>query len=932
MSKKTLGTILSVASIALMFVPIPGLGQLAAFGLKIAVSSLLAVGLGVASSLLLKASGPKAPAHAQDRLQASYDIHAPRKIVFGHTAAGTDVRYQAYTGSNQEYLDQIVVVASHECEAVEEIWFDSKKAWSASGGITSDFTGYLTIDVRNPGTRVNGIAIDSTWTANCSLTGCTYFHARYKLTGNSSKAQSPFASSIPSRMTVRVKGAKVPDLRVGGVDPANQATWVYSSGGSDSGRNPAWARLFYEIGWRINGKLALGQGKPIARLNLPSYTTAANHCDESVALAAGGTEPRYRHDMVYSESEDPSSVLMNISAAMNAVPTDDGGKISILCLHDDLSDPDVLELSDDDLADPAEENWDPEAEIQSTVNIVRGAYTDPSDTSLYQLAPETEVALDDAAHDYGSLDGVQRIAPFSAPQVQSPTQWQRLATLRLMRSQYAGVYKANFKARGWLGRMFGPVSFTHRGLGFVAKNFQVIGIGLPTGSIVPLTLREVDHAGFGWSTGDEQAVGTATAPANWNWANDPLLQGVADLANAATVVLYQSNNTGIAPAVPGSTLTFTFATEALSGTLGSWSQSVPPPSSGAFRFSIQAVASGPGATDTIATGEWSTPNMVASDGAGFIQPAAPTAQESVPATHWLDSDDGYRTYVRVAGSGMLQLNGADVLLNGVPVELAWSLSVDLTLAAQVTVQAPLNPTIQRDSAGVVVSGQLPRTLGAPGLTRNGASITTSDSVSYAIQNIAGGIGAVTIDTANGSSTKGQSTIPTGLTSGGSYEIVATVDGVAQQPIKISVSVQNATPTQSSSKSGSTDVADDVTTTSYVQIGSIIAGLVKATGETIRGYYFGTYLKGTGSAGSRTGIVKWQYSPTGAGSWTDLASGVTGSASTRSGEGGVDPGEVTCNQTVAPANGTYDLRLVGAMTVSGSDIIFQGETATVLVGT
>lgn len=85
--------------------------------------------------------------------------------------------------------------------------------------------------------------------------------------------------------------------------------------------------------------------------------------------------------------------------------------------------------------------------------------------------------------------------------------------------------------------------------------------------------------------------------------------------NAATVYLYQRNNTGTAPAAPTTTLTYTFATGALSGTLGAWTQSVPAAAGGKHLFVTTAIALGTGPTDTITAGEWATVNRMAADGA-----------------------------------------------------------------------------------------------------------------------------------------------------------------------------------------------------------------------------------------------------------------------------------------------------------------------------
>jgi hypothetical protein len=74
-------------------------GGSAGVGLPLLAVGAIEVGIALAQSFLL---GPKKPKglttdSQSDRLTATLVPTEPRKIVFGHTAMGTDVRYQAFT-------------------------------------------------------------------------------------------------------------------------------------------------------------------------------------------------------------------------------------------------------------------------------------------------------------------------------------------------------------------------------------------------------------------------------------------------------------------------------------------------------------------------------------------------------------------------------------------------------------------------------------------------------------------------------------------------------------------------------------------------------------------------------------------------------------------------------------------------------------------
>ena len=107
----------------------------------------------------------------------------------------------------------------------------------------------------------------------------------------------------------------------------------------------------------------------------------------------------------------------------------------------------------------------------------------------------------------------------------------------------------------------------------------------------------------------------------------PVLKDGAGL-NGAPVFLYK--RAASAPSVPASTLTYTFATGVLSGTLSGWTQSVPA-NDGNPVYIITATALGTGTTDTIATGEWSTPQVLAANGANGANGISALTINAVPS-------------------------------------------------------------------------------------------------------------------------------------------------------------------------------------------------------------------------------------------------------------------------------------------------------------
>lgn len=508
----------AVATVAAIAAAIPT-GGTSLLALGLGVSSLaataIAVGLSVGASLLNKKSKPpKNSPEALDRLRANLDPRTPRKTAVGITALATDIRDEEFT-DDQTYFHRFIVCASHEVESIDEIWFDDERVWSSSGGVEGEASGYLTVATRTEGSAANAINISSRMGSTRRYTGLAYVHLRYKLTGNSKKAESPYAQGITTRITIRGKGAALPDPRDPAQDMDDQSTWVWDD---DACRNPALALLFYLLGYRITNPstsdelLAVGKGIPANRIDLDSFAVAANICDEEIGKVGGGTEPRYRCDGVWSEGDSPTTVMDMLKATMNADLDDVGGKLRLTIFHDDLADV-AAEFDDGDIIDAFE--WQSVPPLDQTFNIVQGAYTDGGDVGLYQQ-------VDYPRQEATSPDGIDRISTFNLPMVESVGQAQRLAAMRLERQRYGGVFSAEFQATAWKVQKNSIVKLTFAQTGFTEKLFRVAEMEIRQDGVVPMTLVEENAAIYTPPSLAAAIAPVASTP--YQRALDPLVQ------------------------------------------------------------------------------------------------------------------------------------------------------------------------------------------------------------------------------------------------------------------------------------------------------------------------------------------------------------------------------------------------------------------------
>lgn len=124
--------------------------------------------------------------------------------------------------------------------------------------------------------------------------------------------------------------------------------------------------------------------------------------------------------------------------------------------------------------------------------------------------------------------------------------------------------------------------------------------------------------------------------------------------NSATIMLYQRAAT--APSKPTGSLTYTFSTGALSGSIGDWKRTVPV-NDGNPCYMIQATAISNTATDTIANSEWSEVRILVVDGedgvgisSSEVKYQVSTSGTTVPTGTWSDSipvlDEGKYLWTR----------------------------------------------------------------------------------------------------------------------------------------------------------------------------------------------------------------------------------------------------------------------------------------------
>ena len=126
------------------------------------------------------------------------------------------------------------------------------------------------------------------------------------------------------------------------------------------------------------------------------------------------------------------------------------------------------------------------------------------------------------------------------------------------------------------------------------------------------------------------STGTTDTIASTEWSDQvKVLENGTDGLNQATICLYRRSASS--PSLPTSSVTYTFATGALSSVPTNWSRNIPT-ADGNPCWVTMAVAISTEATDTIAASEWVTPTKMAEDGEDGYNHAVVTLYQRASST------------------------------------------------------------------------------------------------------------------------------------------------------------------------------------------------------------------------------------------------------------------------------------------------------------
>ena len=423
-----------------------------------------------------------------------------RKIVYGRQKVSGGIVYMRTTGKSK-HLNIMVAIASHELNSIEKVFFNndeltltqgilplasatvtapSQYAEKASvvlglGADDQESSGAIQLQTEGLLQSPAGIGI------NDRFRGIAYIFA--KLTYDT----DAYPNGIPNISAI-VQGRKILDTRT--------SATAFSS-------NPAMILRDYLTDTKY------GLGSAADEIDTTSFNAAANVCDETVALAAGGTEKRYEAHGVIDTENQPKQIIEEILSSMAGSLYYSGGK---WYLKAGAYTAPSETLTEDDLMGSVQLNTKPSR--RDNFNAVKGVFL-PDEVGNFQPTDYTPIT---SSTFQAEDNGEQVFTNLDLPFTQSPSMAQRIAKINLFKARQQLVMTLPCKLTAFKYNVGDTIMVTLDRYGFSSKVFEIVNwqfassMGADGNAKlgVDLTVRELASSVYDWSAEETEFVADNT--------------------------------------------------------------------------------------------------------------------------------------------------------------------------------------------------------------------------------------------------------------------------------------------------------------------------------------------------------------------------------------------------------------------------------------
>ena len=457
--------------------------------------ALIYIGSTILLAKVSAALGPKLPRATSQPIDVEYtDTVAPRRIVYGENKiSGLNVLPAIVTGSKGEYLHQVLALAGHEINAISTVYFnDESLTLDGSGNVTSGtYSGKASVR-RYTGTSSQ--TVDSIlnsaipeWDTDHRGRGVAYLALRYTFDQEVYRTGKPDVTAI-------VQGKKCYDPRLDtspGANPTNSAYAAYT-------KNPALCLADYLLA-------TYGLNEDASRVDWAAVVTAANICDEDVAIPGPATQNRYSCNVVLEATAEFESNIKTLTQAMMGACYYSGGKWRMYAGAWASS---SFSLNEDDVIGEVVIQTAQSRKNEGYYNAVRGQFIDKDRN--YQPV-EFEPILNST---YEAEDGERIYTDVSFPTCDNQYEAQRNAIILSRQSRRQKTVSVVCSLAAYKIRPFQTGTVTIAEVGWTNQSVRCIGWKFRPEPAVELTLIEAESTDY-----SDPSTGTYITPASTSVSN-----------------------------------------------------------------------------------------------------------------------------------------------------------------------------------------------------------------------------------------------------------------------------------------------------------------------------------------------------------------------------------------------------------------------------
>ena len=455
------------------------------------VYALTYIALTMVTSALITALTPKPdqnPNNSNGLQVNSKNALAPMQFVYGKVRKGGIITFQEVTGGNNKILHQIISLAGHEIDSVEDVYFNDSIIQMSNGGVTSAIwdnkikvyihdgsqTSATDAFANSTETLATTLHAETTVTSDFIGKGIAYIYCRFEYDS------TVFSNGVP-QVTAVVKGKKVVTT-INGV--AQTPTWT---------DNAAWI---------IRDFIASDYGLEDSSIDYATFEEAASVSEDTTVLS--DSSKQYTINGIVQASQNSGTVLQEMMTSCGGTLFWGAGAWRLFA-GAFVAPTKILTL--DDLRSGI--SLDTKMSMANNFNAVRGTFIDRDEGYISADYPQINSSAF-LAED----NGIESILDLALPYTTNPIAAQRLAKQMLFRNREQLTLNAEFGLNALNIEVGDFVKFGNDRYGWTTgneKTFEVtnwkLSPNVEEGDLrVSMTLRESSSSAYGFNESDEQDI------------------------------------------------------------------------------------------------------------------------------------------------------------------------------------------------------------------------------------------------------------------------------------------------------------------------------------------------------------------------------------------------------------------------------------------